>query len=170
MQPQKYPAQAILNGEVHNWYKTRLGFSDHLVAGLLDRFDLAPGDTVLDPFCGAGTTLVECMKRGLTSVGIDANPAACFAAKVKTSWNLDPARLNHFLDSVVKKYRASIHRSYAYASDPTLSYLYSSGMVQRGWISRRPLWKAVIVKRAIAAIEAPSRYKQALTLALSQLS
>ena len=35
-----------------------------------------------DPFCGTGTTLVECKKLGVASVGIEANPVAHFASQV----------------------------------------------------------------------------------------
>ncbi len=64
------------------------GYSDHLVSALLDRFELTHTDHVLDPFCGAETTLVECMKRRVSAVGIDANPSGCFATRVKTNWKL----------------------------------------------------------------------------------
>jgi hypothetical protein len=55
----KARAQQFVNGEVHDWYRILLGYSDHLVSNLLDRFDLDPTDCVLDPFCGSGTTLVD---------------------------------------------------------------------------------------------------------------
>jgi hypothetical protein len=48
---------------------------------------------VLDPFCGTGTTLVECKKQGIRSVGIEANPMACFASRVKVSWGCDASGL-----------------------------------------------------------------------------
>lgn len=43
-----------------------------------------PGDTVLDPFAGSGTTLVEAQRLGRRSIGIDLNPIACLAATAKT--------------------------------------------------------------------------------------
>lgn len=42
-----------------------------------------PSDTVLDPFCGCGTTLVEASLLGRKSIGIDANPLGCFITKAK---------------------------------------------------------------------------------------
>jgi len=48
---------------------------------------------VLDPFCGTGTTLVECRKLGIASVGLEANPMACFASQVKLDWGVDPDQL-----------------------------------------------------------------------------
>ena len=52
---------------------------------LLDVLSLPPDTVVLDPFCGSGTTLVECQRRGIPSAGIDLNPIACLIARVKTS-------------------------------------------------------------------------------------
>src|ERR1035441_2371862 len=85
--------QAFKNGEVHDWYKLVLGYSDHLVAGIVREFQLSPGSTVLDPFCGSGTTAVECKKLGVDCWAVDANPASCFAARVKTNWRLLPTKL-----------------------------------------------------------------------------
>ncbi len=43
------------------------------------------GDTVLDPFCGCGTSLVECQINERNAIGIDLNPLACLISKVKTT-------------------------------------------------------------------------------------
>ncbi len=71
---------------VHDWYRFVLAFPPHLVRTYLNRFAVTAGQCVLDPFCGTGTTLVECQKAGIASIGIDANPMAYFAARVKTDW------------------------------------------------------------------------------------
>ncbi|MFQ6127195.1 MAG: DNA methyltransferase [Candidatus Heimdallarchaeota archaeon] len=44
-----------------------------------------PGDTVLDPFCGSGTTLIEAILNERKAVGIDIDPLACLISKVKTT-------------------------------------------------------------------------------------
>ena len=59
---------------VHDWYRFVLSFPPHLVQDYVDRFGLTASDTVLDPFCGTGTTLVECKKVGIGSVGIESTP------------------------------------------------------------------------------------------------
>lgn len=74
----------------HRWYRFVLSFPPHLVRDYIERFNLDSHHCVLDPFCGTGTTLVECKRLGLASVGIEANPMACFASRVKMNWNLDP--------------------------------------------------------------------------------
>lgn len=43
------------------------------------------GYTILDPFCGSGTTLVEGVINSMNSVGIDLNPIAFIISKAKTN-------------------------------------------------------------------------------------
>ena len=43
------------------------------------------GDTVLDPFSGSGTTLVEALLLKRHAIGVDANPLACLIARAKTT-------------------------------------------------------------------------------------
>lgn len=78
---------------VHGWYRFVLSFPPHLVRGLLGRFGITGEQQILDPFCGTGTTLVECKKLGIPSVGIEANPMAHLASQVKVDWSPDPAGL-----------------------------------------------------------------------------
>ena len=78
---------------VHEWYRFVLSFPPHLVREYVKRFGISSDHTVLDPFCGTGTTLVECKKLGIPSVGIEAIPWVYFAAKVKIDWTPDPTGL-----------------------------------------------------------------------------
>lgn len=43
-----------------------------------------PGGTVLDPFCGSGTVLVEAMLAGRAAIGSDLNPIAVMLSRAKT--------------------------------------------------------------------------------------
>jgi hypothetical protein len=158
--------QKNLNGEVHEWYRIILGYPDRLVTELLTKFSAEPGELVLDPFCGAGTTLVECMKMGLDSIGIDANPSSCFAARVKTNWHLNPDRLLELGDEIQSKVRRYVNLDDKYTSDTTYKYLESSGMLSRKWISRKPLRKALALKHCIAGLRTTPAYRGALMLAL----
>jgi site-specific DNA-methyltransferase (cytosine-N4-specific) len=42
------------------------------------------GETVFDPFCGSGTTLVEALILKRHALGLDANPIACLISRAKT--------------------------------------------------------------------------------------
>lgn len=77
----------------HSWFRFVLSYPPHLVRHYLDEFGMKPGCRVLDPFCGTGTTIVECRKNGIGSIGIEANRMAFFATQVKVDWTCEPAAL-----------------------------------------------------------------------------
>jgi DNA modification methylase len=60
----------------------------------------APGDLVLDPFCGSGTVLLEAQLAGRRACGADANPLARLIARVKTT-PLDTAAAKATLSAVL---------------------------------------------------------------------
>ncbi len=78
---------------VHGWYRFVLSFPSHLVRDYLNAFGVDSTQRVLDPFCGTGTTLVECKKLRIPSVGIERNPMAGFASRTKLDWSVDPGTL-----------------------------------------------------------------------------
>jgi hypothetical protein len=159
--------QTFKNGEVHDWYRLVLGYSDHLVADLIEELGLKGRDCVLDPFCGAGTTLVECMKHGVPSFGIDANPSSCFASVVKTSWQLQPRKLLALTDEVAHLYYAQGTNASHLRADATYQYLHSAGMIERGWIADAALRQIIRIKRAILMLNAPPGHKSFFLLALA---
>ena len=85
---------------VHDWYRFVLSFPPHLVRDYACRFGVDAGQTVLDPFCGTGTTLVECKRLGIESVGVESNPMAHFASAVKVDWTVDGSMLRRRAEAV----------------------------------------------------------------------
>ncbi len=78
---------------IYNWFYYKEGFSRDLVFHLIDRFHLKPDATVLDTFCGSGTTLLACKEKAINSIGFDASELAVFASNVKTAdYDLDQLR------------------------------------------------------------------------------
>lgn len=59
---------------LHSWLKYKEGFSADLVNILLDDMNVVPGDVVMDPFIGSGTTALVCQMRGINSIGYDIMP------------------------------------------------------------------------------------------------
>ena len=71
-------------GLTHNFYRYPARFSPKLVRAAIDAFTV-PGDLVLDPFVGGGTTLVEAMVSGRRAIGTDISSLATFISEVKTT-------------------------------------------------------------------------------------
>ena len=93
---------------VHDWYRFVLSFPPHLVQTYLQRFGIGSLNTVLDPFCGTGTTLVECKKSRISSVGIESNPMARFASGVKVDWSISGDRLRQYAEAVGSSTRRTL--------------------------------------------------------------
>lgn len=70
---------------LHSWLKYKEGFSADLVNTLLDDMDVRIGDTVMDPFMGAGTTALVCRMRGIHTIGYDIMPLSEIAIKAKVN-------------------------------------------------------------------------------------
>ncbi len=96
---------------VHEWYRFVLSFPPHLVRHYVEKFGLARGHLILDPFCGTGTTLVEAKKLGIGSVGVEANAMAHFAASVKTDWDVEPGALARFGQEVAARVNGAVPES-----------------------------------------------------------
>jgi len=69
---------------VHRLHPYHGKFIPQLVEVLLGRY-LAPGDHVLDPFAGSGTTLVQALESGLDATGVDIAAFNCLLMRVKTA-------------------------------------------------------------------------------------
>jgi SAM-dependent methyltransferase len=96
------------DSSIHDWYRFVLSFPPHLVRDYLTKFGITKRHRVLDPFCGTGTTLVECKKLGIQSVGVEANPMAHFASRVKVDWSPTPKELSAHAKRVAEAVNASL--------------------------------------------------------------
>ena len=59
-------------------------FVPQIPGAIIDAYS-KPGDTILDPFCGSGTTLLESIIRGRNALGIDINPIATLISRAKVT-------------------------------------------------------------------------------------
>ncbi len=73
-----------ISGLTHNFYRYPARFSPTLVRAVIHAFT-EPGDLVLDPFVGGGTTLVEALATGRHGIGTDISSLAAFVSDVKTT-------------------------------------------------------------------------------------
>ena len=73
-----------VTGLTHNYYRYPARFSPEFARQAIQIFT-SPGEGVLDPFMGGGTTLVEACALGRVAIGTDVSSLASFVAKVKTT-------------------------------------------------------------------------------------
>jgi 16S rRNA G966 N2-methylase RsmD len=92
----------------HDWYRFVLSFPPHLVREYTKKFGLNDQSLVLDPFCGTGTTVVECKKNGIPAIGIEALPMPYFASMVKTDWEIDAGGLRYHAERIAEKAAADL--------------------------------------------------------------
>lgn len=77
---------------VHGIHEYKGKFNPQIAKAMLNIFGAQPGHTALDPFCGSGTSLVECAHMGVSAVGADINPMAVLLANAKLKALGIPAR------------------------------------------------------------------------------
>lgn len=75
---------ARVAGLTHGFYRYPARFSPLFARTAIDAFT-DPGDLVLDPFMGGGTTIVEARARGRRAYGSDTSSLAVFVTKAKTT-------------------------------------------------------------------------------------
>jgi hypothetical protein len=75
---------APVNGLTHGFYRYPARFSPIFVRSVIEAFS-EPGDWVIDPFAGGGTTLVEAMALGRNALGIDISSLSAFVCEAKTT-------------------------------------------------------------------------------------
>jgi hypothetical protein len=86
----------FLNGlanRVHRWFRLTPSFGPELVQEMVERLGVRDDETVLDPFSGAGTTLIEAKLEGRRAVGFEVNPLLHFVNEACLEWAVTPEAL-----------------------------------------------------------------------------
>jgi hypothetical protein len=86
----------FLNGlanRVHRWFRLTPSFGPELVHEMIDRLGVERDETILDPFAGAGTTLIEAKLEGRKSFGFEINPLLHFVNEACLDWSISPDNL-----------------------------------------------------------------------------
>lgn len=168
----------ISDRAAHDWYRFVLSFPPHLVRQYIEKFELHSSACVLDPFCGTGTTIVECKKLGFPSVGIEAHPMSHFASATKIDWSPDPDRLEKIAATVAERAIDNLERSGIF-DDPQPNLVQESPpllalrtlpadaykLLLSNSISPLPLHKTLVL---LSAIESAPEYHSHLRLALAR--
>ncbi len=84
----------------------------------IDKYSL-PGDTVLDPMGGSGTTLVEAKIHQRHGIGFDIDPLACLIARVKSQF-IEDVRIESIARQVLSYARSDLQKIQNGESNPQL--------------------------------------------------
>ena len=162
---------------IHDWYRFVLSFPPHLVRQYLEKFGLNDQSLVLDPFCGTGTTIVECKKNGIPAVGIEALPMPHFASMVKTDWEVDPGDLRYHANRIAEKAISNLQEN-GIQDEPRVVKSYdhnglrilpqeSQKLLLKNSISPIPLHKTLVLLDAIKS-DNETKFKNHELLALAK--
>jgi len=137
---------------IHRWFKFKEGFSPDLISTIVDEFVDRSSVTLLDPFCGGGTSLLAAQElsasgRDISAMGIERNPFIAFVARTKLSWpHIDHRRL-------LQRGAAAIRRSHRQPQPiPTLSSLLTGRCMSR-YMSSRILAVAAAIRSEVSGPE-----------------
>jgi adenine-specific DNA methylase len=87
---------------------------------------LPDGFTVLDPFLGGGTTLIEATKQGANCIGVDIDPVACFITELELARS-DPKRIRARFEEIrieVEAALAPLYRTTYCGKDVDVVYFF----------------------------------------------
>lgn len=147
--------------DIHDWYRFVYAYSDSVITGLADEFDIEQNDLIVDPFNGTGTTTLAAKKLGIDSIGTDTSPASVLSARCKTNWDVD---LSAFRDrrSDLLSTVEPIFKEISSQNNTTLDSFGDSTdghevdlskydfteptKTPKGWLSEKPLKKMTVLK------------------------
>jgi DNA modification methylase len=79
-----FSSYSYVAGSTHGFYHYPARFSPAIARTVIDLFS-SPGDWILDPFMGGGTSVIEGLALGRRVIGVDINSLAHFVANVRTT-------------------------------------------------------------------------------------
>lgn len=105
-EPQKSDTTSTFAGNlslpIHRWFRYSAGFSAVWARDLIEREKAKGRRTVLDPFSGSGTTIIEGESAGLCSIGIEAHPFVARIARAKLKWRSEAPAFRKFANGVLE--------------------------------------------------------------------
>lgn len=167
--PIKSSKATFLSGtkkEVHQWFRLTPSFGPDLVDIMLEHMGFKKGNVVLDPFCGASTTLIQCKLKGIDSFGFEINPLLYFVGKTCINWELDEKIALECYEQILFKFnheselRKDVSLEETGLKIPTIHNVYR-------WWRKDVLKDLLILKFAINSLNQEQKYKDFFLLGLA---
>lgn len=133
---------------IHRWVPWIAGFSRDFVQDAMLRYMPSKG-TVLDPFSGVGTTLVEAILLGHEAIGFEINPYAALACRIKVNaYRISVAALTSEVTRFKRFYLDNVSSAYQPTSQPPKGF-----RTRSPFYSPKVLRKVLILQDFIGTIE-----------------
>ncbi len=139
---------------IHRWFYYKEGYSPEIVEYVLSQ-EKAKG-ILLDPFCGAGTSLLAAKEKGMLGRGIDASELAVFVSRIKCA-NYEEKNTNEARDFLKNLFKTRSETSIVWGFelfDPKAAF------------PKRNLNDILFIREAIEKSEASEKTRNLLLLAL----
>ncbi len=127
---------------IHRWFIFPHSYSGTLVERLIVTWGLKSDDRILDPFVGAGTTLVVAKDQGIPAVGLDISPLSVLVSKVKTA-DYEPNELS----AEWKRVRSRMPKV------PPKAFPHESPLVRRAFTDTAWSWLAALRDRLLSVAQ-----------------
>ncbi len=144
----------------HGLHKYPAKFFPELPRWLIQKYT-KPGNIVLDPFMGSGTSNVEAMLLGRHSVGIDVDPFAKFLTTVKTT-KLDVEELEDSTDFILNSLVNYDPKKIKGTDLPTFPY-------RDNWFDKEILFELAYIKKSIMSSKYSDNIKNFQLISLSSI-
>lgn len=108
----------------HGLHEYKGKYNPQIVHGVIDIMGISRNSKILDPFCGSGTTMLECAHYDMQSVGCDINPMAVFLSNTKIkSLGLDVNYVRQLVERIIKEVEKKSGKVKRDSSDSRIEYL-----------------------------------------------
>jgi len=153
---------------IHRWVPWIAGFSAGFVSDTFEHYLSDPRRrdvTILEPFSGVGTTLVEGLLHGYNVIGYEVNPFAALASRVKsTAFCLEPEYLRQNIIVFEHKARqrtASLDCAFTAGEDAYTCLPKPRSLPPPGFRSRVPFFSPTICQKVLHCLDVIREMPQA---------
>ena len=163
----------------HNFFRYYGKFPSVLARNLINEF-ATPGHVVLDNYAGSGTSLVEAKLAGYNSIGVDINPLAILACRVKCrNYDIDELtrRWHQLSERLEEHYVFMLASEESISNKTTFNYAQSLELAKKNvpnnpsidkWFGSKEKHDLAILKSCL--LELPiDEYREFFTLAFSAI-